>query len=114
ESIRKVSRTARPSLGGPSACPAQQLGWQVPVTPEPSSQQRRSPTQAELPSWQPHPSSPQAPADAPGSLQLPAPSQNPEQQASQPSLQLQVLPQFWPSGMQVLTGSSSQMPLSLQ
>jgi hypothetical protein len=48
-------------------------------------------------------------------LQLPAPSQKPEQQASQLSLQLQVVPQFTPSDMQVAGGgASSQTPESLQ
>jgi hypothetical protein len=48
-------------------------------------------------------------------LQLPEPSQNPEQQASQPSLQAQVLPQFTPSGIQVSDGvKPSQMPELLQ
>jgi hypothetical protein len=48
-------------------------------------------------------------------LQFPVPSQKPEQQASQPSLQLQVLPQFTPSGMQVSAGvKPSQMPELLQ
>lgn len=87
----------------------------VPVTPEPSSQQTSPSTQAGLPSWQPHPWSPQAPADAPGSLQLPAPSQKPEQQSPQLSLQLHVVPQFTPSEIQVSDGvKPSQTPELLQ
>jgi hypothetical protein len=47
-------------------------------------------------------------------LQLPAPSQNPEQQASQASLQLQVPPQLTPSEIQVCCGWLSQTPEKLQ
>jgi hypothetical protein len=44
-------------------------------------------------------------------LQLPAPSQKPEQQASKPALQLQVLPQFSPSEIQVDGGAGLQTPV---
>jgi hypothetical protein len=47
-------------------------------------------------------------------LQLPAPSQNPEQQALQLSLQLQVPPQLTPSEIQVSAGAASQTPPALQ
>jgi hypothetical protein len=47
-------------------------------------------------------------------LQLPAPSQNPEQQAAQPSLQLQVAPQLTPSAIQVDCGGGLQMPVLSQ
>ena len=86
----------------------------MPVTPEPSSQQSRSPLHGLLSAhWQP--SSPHAPAEAPGSLQLPEPLQKPLQQGSHPLLHEQSSGQRSPSATQMLPGGGSpQTPEALQ